>query len=218
MEMIRLFLNHDFDLKKFRKMLSKYKRERLIVLFSNAWDWYSLMDTLRFWNGNHESLPDSPATFTVIHDAVCGAGRRRKQDLVEKFDLKNKTKILELDGSEVDGLKIVVPKTNTDLAEWSDSMSNCIRNYGSLINNGDCSILGIYKEGKIKYNVSVLPTKRIEQFFAACNRPPDFEDKKKVIDFLVDKGLIYKEVPIPEPQNVIAGYAPDQVILDELPF
>jgi hypothetical protein len=202
-EIVRLFIAHSSDLVKFRKMLSKYGRERLIILFSHGLDWYSIADTIRFWDGNHQSLPDSPVNFMEIHDRVCGVGAWTKRNLVEKFDLKNKTKILELDGCEVDGLKIVVPKTNTDLAEWSDSMHNCVRSYGGHINNGHCSILGIYKEGKIKYNVSVLPTKRIEQFFAACNQPPDFEDKKKVVDFLVDKEIIYKEVPIPEHQVVI---------------
>jgi hypothetical protein len=56
-----------------------------------------------------------------------------------------------LDRRERDGLTLVVPDNTSTLAIWGKLLNICIASYGDRAARGDTLLLGVEKEGKIKY-------------------------------------------------------------------
>ncbi|HNC56710.1 MAG TPA: hypothetical protein PLP33_14790 [Leptospiraceae bacterium] len=77
---------------------------------------------------------------------------------------------------------------------WADDMHNCVHGYGSYIDNGGM-VYGVFKEGKIKYNISVSQYGNLEQFYKACNMTPEPEDYSFIVRHLVNSGAV-KSFPV----------------------
>lgn len=57
----------------------------------------------------------------------------------------------QLDGREEKGLKLIVPRNTTFLSIWGKALNICIASYGDIAARGDTLLLGVEKEGAIKY-------------------------------------------------------------------
>jgi hypothetical protein len=176
-----------------RALLKNYNASRVLklVLDENFGEWY-FNDSIIIY-GQRKAEPDfqiieKPKSWQEIHDYL--APRRLAASVkTEEMELPVSPKYKEIDGLEYEGFKIEVPKHTNDLVSYANQMQNCIRWYGSQVVAKQCNILGIYKEDKLVYNISIR-SKVIDQFRGKCNSEPDPEDKSKILKALLEKGII----------------------------
>jgi len=177
--------------------IQKFMRFYLESL-SNPW---RLNDTIANWviNPNIENTVSTTkptfkafnisefSTMEALHDHICETNRRRNQTSIiiepeKEYTLdKNIEKLKDIDGAIVGDMELVVPKTNTELATWSDLMSNCIGrgSYGPSAKDGRILLLGIKRQDKMVYNIS-LRNGMIDQFLAKFNAQADKVDRELV--------------------------------------
>lgn len=130
------------------------------------------------------------ADFGAIYEFLVNEQKKLKNpDFALKID-ENYPKAQELNNLEVDNLKIVIPKTNYELAEWSQVMSNCIHSYGQRVRKGQCLVMAICDDkGKMLYNIEITG-ESIRQFNGYQNGAPNSGHKAKILDLLKKKGII----------------------------
>lgn len=173
-----------------RRLLNNYSLDRAlkILLSEGSRSWY-LKDTVDMYN-NYEGiiLPEKPKDLKELHDEVARQQRRLK---TKKYNFKINDKLKKIDGTIVDGMKIVVPKDNHELIDWGTKLNNCISGYDISFNKGYTTLLGVEKNNEIIYNIEIRGG-RIIQFMADRNRYAG----KEVVD---------KFLPIFKKHKLIAG-------------
>jgi hypothetical protein len=78
--------------------------------------------------------------------------------------------------------KVIIPKTNYDLDNWSTKMTQCIHSYSSRVRDKECvvfAILDAKNPNNMLYNISVF-NKKIREFTGKGNRSPDPKDQAMV--------------------------------------
>ena len=107
---------------------------------------------------------------------------------------KNFPEFWALNDIEVDEFRLLFPKTNYDLKEWTNIMQNCIGTYDSKVKSKKCIVFAVMHKdtNEMIYNLEIVG-KQVYQFLTRGNRQARSEDKKKICAFLKEKGLIYKE-------------------------
>lgn len=222
--------NRDITLSLYKNFLSGYSKDARLALALSTDTPFMIIDTFRML----AQFPDveydkSLKTFNEIHDNLVDIIGKKKAER-NRFDLKIKQKYLDLHNNEVDNLKIVLPKTSTDLHIWGQKLHNCLSSYSYNFKHQapNSAILGVEKGGKLTYALEILG-KNINQFHAACNQPPDKDDERKIRDYLEKKEIVKKPVLpvkdnlytfddnwIAEPQinNIYSEYEIGPVILD----
>ncbi len=155
---------------------------------------HTLNDTIRMYDEYRQDLimPAKIKNLDRLHDDIMRQTRRLKQ-ADYKFPELNK-ELAAIDSQSIGSLEVVLPKTHYELIEWSEIMNNCINSYASAVKKGDLIVLGVLKNNKMKYNISIGPTFDIQQFYGHSNSGPDKKDKKDVIDYLVKKNIINKPI------------------------
>lgn len=197
---IAKFGSQGMKFKDIREFVKYYNAERLLKLFSGNINNFYFTDTIRLFptwilaDGNSARLPKKPKTWTEIHNIMSpvrniNINRIPMYNQITDVDLPVQERHQKIDGAEFDNFKIEFPKHSKDLSNYSDIMSNCVRGYSHLILNAGCSLLGIYKNNELTYNISIYGN-QIDQFLGKFNQPPESEDKNKVLDFLKNKGII----------------------------
>ncbi|MCX9024668.1 MAG: PcfJ domain-containing protein [Candidatus Methanoperedens sp.] len=97
----------------------------------------------------------------------------------------------QLDGMESKGLKIVVPRKTAQLSLWGKLLNICIASYGDKAARGETLLLGVEKEGQIKYCLEFYPHEIM--------RP----EKQEIV------GLITEEISVPAIESkVIRSFLP----------
>ena len=104
---------------------------------------------------------------------------------------------------EFEEFKFIIPKSSEDLMDWGSEMHNCIGGYAYRVKQGNIKIIGVYKNSKLTYNISING-KNINQFYGFSNSEPPEEDKLKVLKFLKEKNII-NESPKGKPLVDIFG-------------
>ena len=144
-----------------------------------------LYDAIRMWN--ELGRPNIKGkNIQKIHDDLAVILQTRN---VLDFELFPSESHLKLDGLQIEGYTIVVPKTNHELISWGAKMSNCIASYAQIARNQSKFIFGVKKGDELVYNVmysnadstSYRREKEglyIDQFYGKCNTRVD----KKVVD------------------------------------
>ena len=56
--------------------------------------------------------------------------------------------------------------------------------------NKQCQVLGVFRDGKILYNISVNSAGHLDQFYGKSNSSPDIKDRDRVVNFLSERGII----------------------------
>ena len=95
-----------------------------------------------------------------------------------------------LDGFQVGTLRIVVPRTCGDLQRWSRLLGNCLDTYGRAAAAGESTILGVERDGGLRYALEVDRRRVIRQFLGSSNRPADPDDRAAVIRVLADQQIV----------------------------
>lgn len=107
---------------------------------------------------------------------------------------KNFPEFWSLNDVEVEEFRLLMPRTNYDLKEWTNIMQNCIGTYDKRIINKHCMVFAVMDKNtnEMIYNVEIS-NKHVVQFVTRGNQPAKSVDKKKICSFLKEKGLIFKE-------------------------
>lgn len=109
-----------------------------------------------------------------------------------------------LDGREIQGLKLVVPRSTTPLAIWGKLLNICIASYGDKAARGDTLLLGVEKFGEIKYCIE----------FQSCIIPKIASIEPQVIDpntVMYPKEAAIERLPLPRLVMKHVGVMPTDV-------
>ena len=178
------------EMRRFLKMFHQdtivnwYKQRCDDSYYSSEADRY-LHDTIRMWNMIPEEvreLPRGENNLRLIHDILSATQRKTAQS---DYKLKIDKKAEKIDGEVVNGMKIIIPKTNYELIEWGSLMSNCIGSYG----NSKTILLGIVKDHTLTYCLEVMGG-RMWQFKAKYNHEAPEQDKKAIEEYLESKDIL----------------------------
>lgn len=180
------------DYKNLRKLIKAYGRERREILLNNLMmdtNIFILEDLIRI----HKDypgivLPEKPKNFLELHDYL--ASEQRKLATIDRA-IPYKREFEAINRAKVDDLEIVLPKSTHELVNWGQRMSNCLGSYANLAVKREVVLFAAMKGEEMAYNVSIRG-KKLEQFYGPYNRAPDENDKKKVVDFLTEKGILTK--------------------------
>jgi hypothetical protein len=105
------------------------------------------------------------------------------------------SRLRALDGSSVGDLTFVLPHAEGDLHRWGRLLSNCLADFGTAALTGRSLIIGVQRHNQLTYAVELTPAGVIRQFSGRRNRPPRNEDLCRVIDALVDAGVVDAAAP-----------------------
>lgn len=95
-------------------------------------------------------------TFKELHDKISTQYTIIEMEASKK-DIPVHPIYALLNGMEHGGCKLIVPTNTTFLAIWGKLLSICVASYGDRAARADALILGVEKEGEIKYCIEFSP-------------------------------------------------------------
>ena len=98
--------------------------------------------------------------------------------------------ILSLDQQELGRLRLVLPRTTSELARWGQLLSNCLGSYGSAAASGRCWLIGTEVAGRLAYCMEISPERSICQFSGHNNRTVPARDARAVLRYLAQCGIV----------------------------
>jgi hypothetical protein len=214
LEKVALFRKTNFylQLKHYRGLFKRYNAARILKLvLSPDFGEHNFSDSVGMYAQLLEAvppLPDKPRNWEEIHESLVP----RRQNLyamgtaTEHFDLPVRDYMKAVDGAIFEDFTFEVPKDTKTLADYSAKMNNCIWSYGHQVKSGSCDLLGVYRNGELTYNISIVGQK-LNQFSTKSNKPADSDVYNKVQDFLLQKGVL-----VPHTPNVIKASALDELL------
>jgi PcfJ-like protein len=118
-----------------------------------------------------------------LHDWIQRDYNRFRSEREGKRRLPIK-KLGKLDGTAVNGLVFVVPRTARMLIEWGNALNICIGSYADKAMKRHCYLLGVMAEAELKYAIEIDRQGRIVQFSGRRNSRPAAQDRAAVEAFL----------------------------------
>ena len=101
---------------------------------------------------------------------------------------------IKAEGLEVNKLKLVYPKDNYQLIEWSQKLKNCLYDYGKRCKNGEVLIVGFKDEDdRMIYALEVIKGE-VTQFRKYDNKAPREEDFVPVLEALERHRVIHSMI------------------------
>jgi hypothetical protein len=89
------------------------------------------------------------------------------------------------------GMRLVVPRTVSEVAWWGTLLHNCIGSFGGAVVGGVSVLIGVERDGRLAYCVELDPARRtIRQFLGDRNRPVPAACAAAVCSALVFEGLL----------------------------
>jgi hypothetical protein len=169
-----------------RQFLKQFHPKTILRLLTTG-SAHELYDTINMWKDYHATvpLPRHIGTLTELHDYYSKETLKLQH---KNFELKTCKQALPLDNIHLDGMVIRIPKTNHELLEWGRQMHNCIGSYGRRVGEDNRILLGITRDGKLIYNIEITG-KRIRQFYAKHNSPPNQEDYDLIKKYLTERKI-----------------------------
>jgi hypothetical protein len=151
---------YEFNNECYQKLLDYYSLNRvfkLMVASGNGADYIeqdiiSLLNTLEALPLEIRSrvIPKKPNNLKKLHDDLSKAliphtkkGISLNQDLIF------------LDGIELEGFKIEVPKLSDDLIETSEELDHCVHTYINIITSGICNVINLKQNEKRQYTLEL---------------------------------------------------------------
>lgn len=161
----------------------------------------SLLDTATMYTRYRDRIimPIDWKNFKDLHDQIMvqfnqimmeeQAKKDAEQDKVV-FNIPEN--IRSLDGKNIDkNMTITIADNGKILREWGITMRNCIGSYFDRASEGKCYLIGVYKDGRITYNVEVTKDRKLAQFVGFANSSNvSVEDKDLVCNFLLFNGVL----------------------------
>lgn len=110
------------------------------------------------------------------------------------FDLNNDDCIEKLNDVEFENYRVLVPRTNYDLKNWSSTMNNCISTYAKSVVDKTCQLIAIVdaETNEMLYNIEIA-NRNVQQFLGKRNKSVDSRVKEKILDFLRGEKIIFSE-------------------------
>lgn len=143
----------------------------------------------------HRNISDRgvlfPRDLMTAHDEVMSLVDQKENKTVNR-KLKKIYKLLEQYSYKYKGLQIVIPKTQRELVQWGEKLHNCVgtMGYGKKMANGNCIILGVFKDGvpveccELKPKNEKSKKLKIEQLRGDHNQDSDYH---VIAEKLIDK-------------------------------
>ena len=141
------------------------------------------------------ALATRPRTRQTPHDAqrtrALLAPRALTTPNVVNGPLPRPLAVSGVDRCEVgEGLRIVVPRSTSELVAWGIRLRSCIGAYGAAVAGGQSILLGVEAAGVLSYCVEVTPDGAVRQFLGYRNRAVPFNHARSVCERLADAGII----------------------------
>lgn len=170
-----------------RSLLKKLNEsQRIKCLLDKHISTYVWADTIRMFSQYPLEIPKFKDIHHLHNIFMRDAARLRTKE----FEFNHPKNIELLHGVQLDdGLSIIIPQTNHELADWSNLMSNCVGSYAYEIKNKKIKVIGILQNNKLLYNISIRRGK-LEQFLGPHNQNPEKEHYNNVVKFLENKEII----------------------------
>ena len=181
----------EIDPQRVHHLLQQYSPQRTLKLLESAAEEYNasyLLDAANmYWQMSkdlpHYKLPPRPRSLCQLHDWIQRDYNRFRSEREEKRRLPIK-KLGKLDGTAVNGLVFVVPRTAHMLLEWGNALNTCIGSYADKAIKRHCYLLGVMAERELKYAIEIDRQGRIVQFSGRRNSRPAAQDRAAVEAFL----------------------------------
>jgi hypothetical protein len=101
------------------------------------------------------------------------------------------TRAAALHGVEVgDGLRIVLPRSTDELAEWGRALRNCVGSFGPAVAAGRSLLFGVEVHDVLAYCLEIAPDGGVRQFLGERNRPVPPAVAGAVCRHLVEAGML----------------------------
>ena len=151
---------YEFNEECHLKLLDHYSLERVFKLMLSAQndasyveeDLISLLNILDSLPNNVHSgiLPKKPKDIKKLHDDLSKA-------LIPytKMGISLDQELYYLDGAEMEGFTIEVPKISDDLVSTSIELDHCVHTYIHHVKNGHCCIINLKRADKRVYTVEL---------------------------------------------------------------
>ena len=92
-----------------------------------------------------------------IHDDISKQANKL-ESLGERVLMPWHDTLRKLHGARCGSLRLLLPRTNRVLVRWGKEQNHCVGSmYNERMQKGECAIVGVFSEGKIKYCVRLTP-------------------------------------------------------------
>ena len=96
-----------------------------------------------------------------------------------------------LDGARLNGLRLVVPTSAVQLADWGSRLRNCLADYRNALATGRTWVIGVEVNGVLAGAIEVSPrTRRLRQAFGTANTRLPREVRREALVLLRGHGVI----------------------------
>jgi hypothetical protein len=179
----------------FRKFLRQYHPDTILKWLTDrplseyGIPYRQLFDAIYIWNRLPEELrvlPRNTTDIREIHDHYSMVQRKMEQS---DFKLNINKRMEKIDKHIINNMQLVVPKTNYELIEWGNKMSNCIASYAR---RSSSELLGIKENGELKYCIEIH-NNTVMQFKAKYNASAPEGIVKTVCEYLKKNEVIKHE-------------------------
>lgn len=93
-------------------------------------------------------------------------------------------------GHVVGDLRLVEPRRVEELAVWGERLGNCLADYAGAWSVGRSRLIGVERDGVLRYCLELTPSGALRQFLAARNRPVPDTDRAAVLEALAALGVL----------------------------
>jgi hypothetical protein len=87
-------------------------------------------------------------------------------------------------------LRIVVPRSTSELAAWGRRLHSCIGTYGAAVASGRSLLLGVEVADVLSYCIEVTPDGAVRQFLGYGNRAVPARRARAVCERLVEARIV----------------------------
>lgn len=95
-----------------------------------------------------------------------------------------------LHGTTTGDLEWIVPRTAGDLTRWGRILGNCLGDYGPAASAGRATILGLLRDGQLRYAIEITPDRAVRQMVGPANRAIEPPVRRAILRALAEAGLI----------------------------
>lgn len=178
-----------------------YSQKKIINFLRSAENENIVVDIAEYYdqvkNGLNFNIQDIEISNSCseIYDYLRREYERLRDPAVSLSMETNFEKIFALQDFQInDNMRFLIPGNSHDLKEWSNIMMNCIATYANKVKKGESAVFAIMNPitNQMIYNIEIQRG-RIIQFVSKNNGPAKKADKDVVVDFLKEKGILFKE-------------------------
>lgn len=183
------------DLRPILKVIDPRSLKDLLSIRMRNRDTYGLTDTVRGFQRNPIAAEGLRVrNWNELHDELAGvrAPARFREPIEENWELPELGK--KLDGTEVQGIKIVIATESNQLYEWGNKMHNCIGSYVHQAAKGSGIYGGVYRDEKLIANFEISTfNKNLRQLLGPCNNTLPDDIRQALEQHFKDHNVVVSE-------------------------